>query len=121
MFEKLFQKRGCSLDRLRSFCEIAKADGRLAAVAIDDATKQSQLSRQLKELEDYFEVSLFDRRGRRLHINSAGRRVLAVGMEFFGAMEELYEDFQDLPQNLFLGSGENIINWVLIPNLVEIQ
>ncbi len=63
MFEQLFAKRGLSLDRLRVLCEVADAGG-IARAARNDPTRQSQFSRQLKELEDFFEVELTRRQAR---------------------------------------------------------
>ena len=56
-FERLFAVSGLSLDRLRTFLRVAEA-GNLAKAAQGDATKQSQFSRQNKELEAYFGVPL---------------------------------------------------------------
>ena len=56
-FEQLFDISGLSLDRLRSFLKVAEA-GNLATAAQGDAVRQSQYSRQVKELEGFFGVAL---------------------------------------------------------------
>ena len=60
MFEHLFANSGLSLERLRTFREIVTAGG-ITAAAGDDSNRQSQYSRQLKELERYFGVELLKR------------------------------------------------------------
>src|SRR5947199_3074139 len=57
MFEDLFAQSGLSLERLKTFREIVAAGG-ITAAAGDDSNRQSQFSRQLKELERYFGVEL---------------------------------------------------------------
>ena len=54
---------GLSLDRLNSFLQVAEARG-LARAAPGDPVRQSQLSRQLKELENALGQVLFDRSSR---------------------------------------------------------
>ena len=60
MFEDLFSLSGLSLERLKSFADIVSAGG-MSAAAADDSNRQSQFSRQLKELERYFGVELIKR------------------------------------------------------------
>lgn len=52
-FEHLFDISGLSIDRLRSFLKVAEA-GNLATAAQGDVVRQSQYSRQIKELEGFF-------------------------------------------------------------------
>ena len=52
MFENLFAKHGVSLERLKTFLEVAQA-GSIVEAAHGDLTRQSQYSRQIKELEEF--------------------------------------------------------------------
>ena len=65
MYEALFARSGLSLERLRSLIQVADAGGISRAVG-DDPARQSLVSRQLKELEEFFEVELTRRDGKRL-------------------------------------------------------
>ena len=58
MFEELLSKRGLSFDRLAALVNLAKA-GTLAEAALQDPVRQSLLSRQIKELEEFFDVSAY--------------------------------------------------------------
>ena len=61
-FDRLFDISGLSLDRLRSFLRVVEA-GSLTRAALGDVTRQSQYSRQIKELEGYFGTALTRRVG----------------------------------------------------------
>ena len=58
----LLARKGVSLDRLRAFLEVFEAGG-IARAAPLRAVRQSQLSRQLKELETALGQALFVRAG----------------------------------------------------------
>lgn len=64
-----------SLRQLRIFVAVADA-GSTAAAAERVALSQSAASAALKELEDGLGIALFDRIGRRLRLNAAGRALL---------------------------------------------
>ena len=61
MFARLFAESGLSLDRLKALVEVGAA-GSIVKAADGDPVKQSQYSRQIKELEDFFRVKLLERR-----------------------------------------------------------
>ena len=63
MFKKLLSQRGISLDRLRNFAAVAES-GSIARVADGDPVRQSLISRQIGELEEFFGVELTRRRGK---------------------------------------------------------
>ena len=53
-FVSLLSRRGLSYDRLLNFCRIAEAGG-ISKAADGDAAKQSLYSRQIRELEEFFD------------------------------------------------------------------
>ena len=61
-FDSLLSISGLSLDRMRSFLMVAES-GNLSKAAKGDVTKQSQFSRQIKDLEGFFGVALTKRVG----------------------------------------------------------
>ena len=107
MFESLFAQAGLSLDRLKTFREIAAA-GSISAAAGDDPNRQSQFSRQLKELEKALGVNLFDRVGKSLHPNATGRRVALAIHTFFGALDDVIDATQGQAETIRLGAGEAV-------------
>jgi DNA-binding transcriptional LysR family regulator len=74
MFEKLFSERGLSLDRLRVLVEINDA-GSIAQAAPGDLVRQSQYSRQLRELSEFFGCEVAQRRGKLLKLTTQGSRL----------------------------------------------
>jgi len=56
----LFAENGLSLDRLRALLEVG-ASGSIVKATHGDPVRQSQYSRQIKELEDFFRVKLVER------------------------------------------------------------
>jgi DNA-binding transcriptional LysR family regulator len=114
MFEELFSERGLSLERLRSFLEVAEAGG-IARAAKDDAVRQSQYSRQISELEQFFGVALTERRGKHLALNEHGRRLAAVVREHFAGLRDFQCECRDQPVRYTLGAGDSILQWLVLP------
>src|SRR5437867_2102761 len=84
----LFAKAGLSLERLRTFIAIVSAKG-ISNAAPDNPTRQSQFSRQLKELEDCFGAELIVRGRGRFALTAAGRDLFQIVQSHFAAMENL--------------------------------
>src|SRR5215470_15842414 len=116
LFADLFARRGLSLDRLRAFLAVADA-GSIARVAPSDATRQSQLSRQIGELEDYFGQALVERRGRGLVLTAAGEQLAATVREAFAGLREVVAHGAAQPVTATLGAGDSMLNGWLIPVL----
>src|SRR5258705_14686 len=119
MFDELFSERGLSLERLRTVCEIAEAGG--VTRAAKDPVRQSQYSRQLRELETYFGTELFTRKRNSFRPTVAGERLLKVAREFMSALELSRREIKGLPQRMCIGAGESIFKWLLFPRLGQIQ
>ena len=116
MFENLFAQSGLSLERLKTFHEIVSA-GSISAAAGDDLNRQSQYSRQLKELERYFEVELLKRGRGPAEVTDAGQRLYEIIGHTLRAMEEFRGTCAGRPVELMVGAGESLIQWLLLPRL----
>jgi DNA-binding transcriptional LysR family regulator len=81
MFGKLFAESGLSLDRLRVLIEVG-AGGSIVRAAAGDPAKQSQYSRQLKELEDFFQTPLVERQGKNLRLTANGKELARISRFF---------------------------------------
>ncbi|MDP4849131.1 MAG: LysR family transcriptional regulator, partial [Verrucomicrobiales bacterium] len=104
MFESLFSHRGLSLDRLRSFLEMAEAGG-IAKAAPGDVVRQSQISRQIRELEEFFATELTQRRGKSLVLTAAGRRLADLVRGQLQGLEDFRREQEGLPKVYVIGSG----------------
>ena len=114
MFDELFERSGLSLERLKTFCEITQHKG-ITRAAGGDSVRQSQYSRQLKELENYFGAELFVRRRNLFQLTPAGMKLLVVVNDFFSTLSTVRNEIKDLPQTIAFGAGESIFNWLLFP------
>ena len=116
MFENLFAQSGLSLERLKTFREIVAAGG-ITAASGDDSNRQSQFSRQLKELERYFGVELLKRGRGPVELTDAGQRLYEIVGHTLRALEEFRVTCAGLPVELVIGAGESLIQWLLLPRL----
>lgn len=111
--------RGLSLDRFAAFLSIADAGG-LARAAPGAPVRQSQLSRQLKDLETALGQQLFVRTGRGLTLTPAGVelsrvvRALGQGLDDVAAAERG-------TVKVSLSAGDSVLQWVVLPRLALLE
>ena len=120
MYEKLFSRRGLSLERLKVFLEVADAGG-IAKATGTDPVRQSQYSRQLKELAGYFGVELIQRRGRSLKLTPAGERLARVIRESFSSLDDFGKACAEEPLRFRIGAGDSLIQWLLLPGIGRLR
>src|SRR5205823_11532337 len=102
MYEFL-RSKGVSLPRLGTFCEIAAAGG-ISKAAQGDPNRQSQFSRQLKQLEQFFDAKLLKRGGT---LTEAGNRLLASCKPWLNTLEKVAADLSSTPPVISIGSNES--------------
>ena len=73
-FNRLFTKKGLSLERLAALVEVAAAGG-IANAAPDNINRQSLICRQLGELERYFRIELKSKSGKSVELTAAGKKL----------------------------------------------
>src|SRR5215475_1709858 len=94
MFDSLFAERGLSLDRLKVLIEVRDA-GSIAQAAPGDPVRQSQYSRQLRELSEFFGCEVAQRRGKLLKLTSQGERLAELGREQLRALEDFRSECRE--------------------------
>lgn len=119
MFDPLFSRTGLSLDRLRSFLEMARA-GSIAKAAPNDATRQSLISRQIKELEEYFSVELTCRQGKTLTLTPAGQRLAVLIREQLQDLDDFRREQEKQPKVFTISAGASTLEWLVVPQLHRI-
>jgi LysR family nitrogen assimilation transcriptional regulator len=119
MFENLFSNTGLSLIRLKIFCEIAAAKG--VSKAAKGTSNQGHYSRELKRLEEFLEVRLFERKGKGMEITDDGKRLLPVCKEFLKGMEILTDDFRQAPRRVVIGAGDSTHDWLVLPKFDQLK
>lgn len=116
MFQNLLSRGGLSYDRLLNFCRIVEAGG-IAKASDGDPGKQSLYSRQIRELEEFFGVELKRRNGKGIAITDAGRRLAQLARAHLLGLDDFSRECRDLPVTLSIGSGNSVIEWLLLPAL----
>lgn len=120
MFAQMLAKGGLSLDRLHNFCRIAEAGG-ITKAAGGDPGKQSLYSRQIKELEAFFGAELKVRRGKGMVLTEAGRELARLTRAHLLGLAEFQRTARNLPQRISIGSGNSVIEWILVPRMAALS
>jgi len=79
--------------------------------------RSSLISRQLGELEKFFEVELVAKRGKGLVLTEEGRRLTALVREQFQALEDFGKSSTGKSVRLSLAGGNTILEWLVAPRL----
>jgi len=110
-----------SLERLRTFCEVADA-GSMAKAANGDAVRQSQFSRQIKELEEHFGRRFTERSGRNVVLTAEGRELAALARQILAGLEAVHASSSgDISELVVLGAGESFLRGVVLPRLSALR
>jgi len=116
MFDELLSRHGLSLDRLRNFAAVVDA-GSITRVADGDPARQSLVSRQIRELEEFFCVQLTRRKGKGLEPTPAGLELARqIRLQFQGLDDFRRAHAGDSVVYRF-AAGNSVIEWILIPAL----
>jgi len=120
MYQEIFAQSGLSLDRLRTFCMVAQAGG-VTKAAGGDANRQSQFSRQIKELEEFFGVDLFAKHGRGVSLTASGRSLALIGHLTLQGLTDFTVSCRDKPVEISIGAGDSLLHWVVVPALEKMR
>jgi DNA-binding transcriptional LysR family regulator len=118
MFEKLFMSGGLSLDRLRSFLEVGAA-GSIAKAARGDPVRQSQYSRQIRELEDFFSIKLIERQGKGTRLTANGKELARISRFFMLGLSNFQRGCLAEEQTFRIGASATCIQRFLLPLLSD--
>lgn len=113
MFARLFAESGLSLDRLRALLEVSAA-GSIVKAADGDPVKQSQYSRQIKELEDFFRIKLVERHGKGIRLTPSGRELARISRFFLLGLSNFQRGCLTEEQTFRLGASATFVNHFLL-------
>ncbi len=116
MFSPLFSKSGLSLDRLRSFLEMAEAGG-IAKAAPGDPVRQSLISRQIRELDEFFGAELTQRRGKGLVLTPPGKRLAGLVRGQLQGLDDFRREQEGRPKAFVFGAGTSTLESLVTPRL----
>jgi DNA-binding transcriptional LysR family regulator len=114
MFAKLFAESGLSLDRLKALLEVGAA-GSIVKAADKDPVRQSQYSRQIKELEDFFRTKLIERQGKGTRLTSNGKELARISRFFMLGLSNFQRGCLAEEQTFCIGANATFIRQFLLP------
>ena len=120
MFKALFSKQGLSIDRLHNFLLVVEC-GSIAEAADREPSRQSLLSRQIRELEVFFEVELTRRKGKGIEITEAGQKLAECVRGSFNSLEDFLVECQGGKKRLKIGAGFSTLQWMVAPKSGQIS
>src|SRR5262249_52212371 len=118
MFTRLFAESGLSLDRLRALLEVGAA-GSIVKAADGDPVRQSQYSRQIKELEDFFRAQLIERQGKGTRLTSHGKELARISRFFMVGLSNFQRGCLAEEQTFRIGASATFIRQFLLPIVAE--
>lgn len=116
MLPEVVARNGFSLDRLATLCGVVDS-GSIAAAAGPSPSRQSQFSRQIKELEEAIGAKLFERVGKTLRPTPLGQQLARMSRVFFGSVAELAATEAARPGLIHVGGGEGLLRWLFVPSM----
>jgi DNA-binding transcriptional LysR family regulator len=114
--KSIFSKNGVSLDRLQSLEKVVRA-GSITRVAQGDTNVQSQISKQITDLEKTLGLQLLDRTRKPHSPTEAARRLADACGCFVREVEEIVAAASGLQRPITVGAGEVVIREFLIPKI----
>lgn len=118
--DELVLPPGISLDRLTAFCRVAVA-GSVTLAAGGNPTRQSQFSRQIKELEAFFQTKLIERKGGGVALTAAGEHLHRMAEAQILSLKRFREEQAVEPDKLCLLAPDFLINWLILPQLARLR
>ena len=112
----ILTKSGISLERLQTLREVVR-EGSIARAAKDDATRQSLISRQIKELEGALGLALLERAVKPYGPTPAAIRLAESCERFVREVGEVSAEASGLRLPITVGAGEVVIREFLIPRI----
>ncbi len=116
MYSKLFAESGLSLDRLKALLEVGTAGSIVKAVS-GDPVRQSQYSRQIKELENFFRSRLIERQGKGSRLTANGKELARISRFFMLGLSNFQRGCLAEAQTFRIGASATFIRRFLLPVL----
>lgn len=108
-----FSQNGVSIDRLLTLALVIRM-GSITAAAGGDPTRQSQISRQLGELEDALGILLLDRRTKPHSPTADAVALVESCQRFMGEINGIVDRSAGRIQPIRVGAGELVIRHLLV-------
>ena len=122
MFEMAFGKQnsGFSLERLKRLVEV-RDSGYILKAADGNTTTANLISRQIGELETFFEIKLRQKDGKLKGLSPAGEELAGITDSFLTALQNFKDKQDGIAPMITIGSGETFLSNVLLPCFAELK
>jgi DNA-binding transcriptional LysR family regulator len=120
MYEVLFERKGLSLERLYALV-LLNERGSLIKAANGDMGLQSRYSHYLRELSAFIGTPLTKKDGRSIRLTAAGEELANLARAQFRSLIELRGRAAQAAQQVAIGAGDSILQWLLIPAIGMIR
>jgi DNA-binding transcriptional LysR family regulator len=111
---EFFSQKGLSIERLRAFCAVVET-GSVIGAADGDPVRQSQISRQVKDLEGALQVRLFERVNRRLVPTQVGRELALMTTSYFAGLAEITNPEHQIEETIRIAGAETVFSGFIVP------
>lgn len=95
--------------------------GSVIGAAEGDPVRQSQISRQIKELEDALDVQLFERVNRRLIPTNLGREFAVMMTSYFSGIAEMTRQKHQRGELIRIAAAESVLSAFIVPRFDRIR
>jgi DNA-binding transcriptional LysR family regulator len=119
-FGNLFKEKGLSLDRLAALVEVDDAGG-IANAAPDDDSRQSLISRQITQLEHFFDTELKHKTGKTVRLTPAGKQLAKYARDHLQSLEAFQRSCRMEPTEIVIGAGDSLLQWLVLPRIKEVR
>ena len=119
-FDRLFTEKGLSMERLAALVEVDDAGG-IANAAPDDDSRQSLISRQISQLEKFFDIELKNKTGKTVRLTPAGKHLAKLAREHLQSLEEFQRSCSKQPTEVVIGAGDSLLQWLVLPRIHKVR
>jgi DNA-binding transcriptional LysR family regulator len=91
--------------------------GSIAEAAPGDPIRQSQYSRQLRQLSEFFGVKLGRRQGKLLKLTGDGARLAELAREHLRSLQDFRSECRADSSDYSIAAGDSLLQWLVIPRL----
>jgi len=109
-----------SIERLETFWLVVEKGG-FGPAAEGDKKKARHFSRQVSELEEFFQAKLLNRDTNPVSLTERGRSLFDAWNEFQDRIRVFRDKCNAKPLSLRIGGGDRLLHWFVIPSLSKIQ
>jgi DNA-binding transcriptional LysR family regulator len=116
MFEDLTNSKTFSVKRLDSLLKLHE-HGSLIKAANGNASEQSRMSHDIRELSEFFGIELTTRAGKSIKLTAAGKQLVQITRDQFRQMKTFKDSLSKSKADIRIAANDSVSEWLLLPAL----